>query len=90
MAEELAYRDEAAAGYDRAFAQVSTHFVPFLLRAARLAATGGGEDGAVLGGGAGLTLREGQLHAKIAIGLLMESLHDRQRDRSLGGRQLDR
>jgi ubiquinone/menaquinone biosynthesis C-methylase UbiE len=37
MAEGLAYRDEAAAGYDRAFAQVSIHFVPFLLRAARLA-----------------------------------------------------
>jgi ubiquinone/menaquinone biosynthesis C-methylase UbiE len=37
MAEELTYRDEAAAEYDRAFAHVSGHFVPFLLRAARLA-----------------------------------------------------
>jgi hypothetical protein len=37
MVEELAYRDEAAAEYDRAFAHVSQHFVPFLLSAARLA-----------------------------------------------------
>jgi ubiquinone/menaquinone biosynthesis C-methylase UbiE len=37
MAEELSYRNEAAAGYDRAFAHVSAHFVPFLLRAARVA-----------------------------------------------------
>ena len=37
MAEELAYRDEAAAGYDRAFARVTTHFVPYLLRAANVA-----------------------------------------------------
>jgi len=37
MAEELTYKDEAAAGYERAFAHVSTHFVSFLLRAARLA-----------------------------------------------------
>jgi ubiquinone/menaquinone biosynthesis C-methylase UbiE len=37
MAEELIYREEAAAGYDRAFGQVSTYFVPFLLRAAHLA-----------------------------------------------------
>jgi hypothetical protein len=37
MAEELTYKDEAAAGYERAFAHVSTHFVPFVLRAARLA-----------------------------------------------------
>lgn len=36
MAEELTYKDEAAAGYDRAFARVTTHFVPFLLRAARV------------------------------------------------------
>ncbi len=36
MAEELAYKKEAAAGYDRAFARVTTHFIPFLLRAARL------------------------------------------------------
>ena len=37
MPEELAYKDEAAAGYDRAFARVTTHFVPFLLRAAHVA-----------------------------------------------------
>ena len=37
MAKELSYRAEAAAEYDRAFAHVSTHFVPSLLRAARLA-----------------------------------------------------
>jgi ubiquinone/menaquinone biosynthesis C-methylase UbiE len=37
MASELTYRNEAAAGYDRAFAHVSAHFVPFLLRAARVA-----------------------------------------------------
>jgi ubiquinone/menaquinone biosynthesis C-methylase UbiE len=36
MAKELTYKNEAAAGYDRAFASVSTHFVPFLLRAARI------------------------------------------------------
>lgn len=36
MAEELTYKDEAVAGYDRAFARVTTHFVPFLLRAARV------------------------------------------------------
>ena len=34
---ELAYKDEAANAYDRAFARVSTHFLPFLLKAARLA-----------------------------------------------------
>jgi ubiquinone/menaquinone biosynthesis C-methylase UbiE len=34
MAQELAYHDEAAAEYDRAFAHVSSHFLPFLLRAA--------------------------------------------------------
>src|SRR5215831_394143 len=34
---ELSYRDEAAAAYDRAVAHVSTYFVPFLLRAARVA-----------------------------------------------------
>ena len=33
---ELSYKDEAARAYDEAFAHVSTHFVPFLLRAARL------------------------------------------------------
>lgn len=37
MAEEqLAYKNEAAAGYDRAFAPITKHFAPFLLRAARL------------------------------------------------------
>jgi ubiquinone/menaquinone biosynthesis C-methylase UbiE len=34
MAKELAYHDEAAAEYDRAFAHVSSHFLPFLLGAA--------------------------------------------------------
>src|SRR6266540_4076180 len=33
---ELSYKDEAASAYDRAFAHVSTHFLPFLLRSARL------------------------------------------------------
>jgi ubiquinone/menaquinone biosynthesis C-methylase UbiE len=37
MSEELTYKDEAAAGYDRAFARVTTHFAPYLLRAARIA-----------------------------------------------------
>jgi ubiquinone/menaquinone biosynthesis C-methylase UbiE len=37
LAEELTYKDEAAAGYDRAFARVTTHFAPFLLRAAHVA-----------------------------------------------------
>jgi ubiquinone/menaquinone biosynthesis C-methylase UbiE len=37
MAKRWNYGNEAAAGYDRAFAQVSTHFAPFLLRAAHLA-----------------------------------------------------
>ncbi len=37
MAEELAYKGEAAAGYDRAFARVTTHFMPYLLRAAHIA-----------------------------------------------------
>src|SRR5262249_53806167 len=37
MAEELTYKNEAAAGYNRAFAHIGTHFVPFLLRAAHLA-----------------------------------------------------
>ena len=37
MARELAYRDEAAAEYDRAFAHVSSHFAPFLLNAAGVA-----------------------------------------------------
>jgi hypothetical protein len=35
MAEELSYRAEAAAEYDRAFSHVSAYFVPFLLCAAR-------------------------------------------------------
>ena len=34
---ELEYKDEAASAYDRAVAHVSTHFVTFLVRAARLA-----------------------------------------------------
>src|SRR5215207_9757450 len=37
MVEKLAYKKEAAAGYDRAFAQVSRYIAPFLLRAAHLA-----------------------------------------------------
>ena len=37
MARELAYHDEAAAEYDRAFAHVSRHFLPFLLSAAGVA-----------------------------------------------------
>jgi ubiquinone/menaquinone biosynthesis C-methylase UbiE len=37
MAEQLAFRDEAAAEYDRAFAHVTAHFMPFLLRAADIA-----------------------------------------------------
>jgi ubiquinone/menaquinone biosynthesis C-methylase UbiE len=38
MAKELAYHDEAAAEYDRAFAHVSSQFLPFLLSAADVAA----------------------------------------------------
>jgi ubiquinone/menaquinone biosynthesis C-methylase UbiE len=37
VATELAYHDEAAAEYDKAFAHVSRHFLPFLLRAAGVA-----------------------------------------------------
>ena len=37
MAEDLVFKDEAAAEYDRAFAHVAAHFMPFLLRAARVA-----------------------------------------------------
>ncbi|WP_407150491.1 class I SAM-dependent methyltransferase [Bradyrhizobium sp. ORS 86] len=37
MARELAYYDEAAAEYDRAFAHVSSYFLPALLRAAGVA-----------------------------------------------------
>jgi ubiquinone/menaquinone biosynthesis C-methylase UbiE len=37
MAEELAFKDAAAAEYDHAFAHVTAHFMPFLIRAARVA-----------------------------------------------------
>jgi ubiquinone/menaquinone biosynthesis C-methylase UbiE len=37
MAGELTFKDEAAAEYDRAFAHVTAHFMPFLLRAAHIA-----------------------------------------------------
>src|SRR5579863_7655651 len=37
MADELVFEDEAAAEYDRAFAHVTAHFMPFLLRAAHIA-----------------------------------------------------
>jgi ubiquinone/menaquinone biosynthesis C-methylase UbiE len=37
MVEELVFKDEAAAEYDRAFAHITVHFMPFLLRAARIA-----------------------------------------------------
>ena len=37
MPEELSFKDEAAAEYDRAFAHVTMHFMPFLLRAAHIA-----------------------------------------------------
>ena len=37
MAAELVFGDEAAAAYDRAFAHVTMHFMPFLLRAAHVA-----------------------------------------------------
>ena len=37
MANELSYNDDAAAEYDRAFAHVSSHFLPFLFSAAGLA-----------------------------------------------------
>ena len=37
MLEELSFKDEAAAEYDRAFAHVTMHFMPFLLRAAQVA-----------------------------------------------------
>src|ERR1700747_335642 len=36
MPEELVFKDEAAAEYDRAFAHVTAHFMPFLLRAAHI------------------------------------------------------
>jgi ubiquinone/menaquinone biosynthesis C-methylase UbiE len=37
MADELSFRAEAAAEYDRALSHMSGHFLPFLLRSARLA-----------------------------------------------------
>lgn len=37
MPDELSFRDEAAAEYDRAFAHVTAYFMPFLLRAAHVA-----------------------------------------------------
>jgi ubiquinone/menaquinone biosynthesis C-methylase UbiE len=37
MATELVFKDAAAAEYDRAFAHVTAHFMPFLLRAAHIA-----------------------------------------------------
>jgi ubiquinone/menaquinone biosynthesis C-methylase UbiE len=37
MVEELVFKDEAAAEYDRAFAHVTAHFMPFLLQAAHIA-----------------------------------------------------
>jgi ubiquinone/menaquinone biosynthesis C-methylase UbiE len=37
MAADLAFKVEAAAEYDRAFAHVTAHFMPFLLRAAHVA-----------------------------------------------------
>src|SRR6202162_2733456 len=36
MADELVFKDEAAAEYDRAFAHVTAYFMPFLLRAAHI------------------------------------------------------
>jgi ubiquinone/menaquinone biosynthesis C-methylase UbiE len=37
MVEELSFKDEAAAEYDRAFAHVTMHFMPFLLHTAQVA-----------------------------------------------------
>ena len=37
MVEELVFKDEAAAEYDRAFAHVTAHFMPFLSRTAQVA-----------------------------------------------------
>jgi ubiquinone/menaquinone biosynthesis C-methylase UbiE len=37
MSEDLTYKDEAAAGYDRGFGHGSTYFLPFLLRGAHIA-----------------------------------------------------
>src|SRR5579863_7517697 len=36
MPEELAFKDEAAAEYDHAFAHVTAYFMPYLLRAAHV------------------------------------------------------
>jgi ubiquinone/menaquinone biosynthesis C-methylase UbiE len=36
MTDELSYKDQAATGYDRAFAQITTWFAPCLLRAAHI------------------------------------------------------
>jgi ubiquinone/menaquinone biosynthesis C-methylase UbiE len=36
MTEELSYKTQAAAGYDGAFAEVTTHFAPYLVRAAHI------------------------------------------------------
>ena len=51
MTEELSYREEAAAEYDRAFSHVSNYFLPFLLRAARL---GPGENVLDVAAGTGI------------------------------------
>ena len=37
MADELTFKEAAAADYNRAFAHVTAHFMPFLLRAAHIA-----------------------------------------------------
>jgi hypothetical protein len=37
MAEKLAFKEAAAAEYDRAFTHVTAHFMPFMLRAAHIA-----------------------------------------------------
>src|SRR5215470_8434743 len=84
---ELAYEDEAASAYDRAFAHVSTHFLPFLLRAARLepgqlvldAATGTGIAAeaalAVVGPGGHVTAAD-----------VSQAMVDRARERLAGSR----
>ena len=36
MTDELAFKEEAAAEYDRALLHASAHFLPFLLREAKL------------------------------------------------------
>jgi len=51
MTEELSYREEAAAEYDRAVSHVSNYFLPFLLRAARL---GPGENVLDVAAGTGI------------------------------------